>query len=415
MTPSKKLLFDISASSAPKCDRRVDVMFESYGRSVFSNRQSLSFDYVPPKLVHRDQQLKRLSSLFRPVVEANFSQNALLFGSVGTGKTVTAKRFCIDLKEYGHTADRAIDFVVVNCRQRNSEAAAVLHMVNHFQPNFPDRGFSISEMMEILRKDLEKRKLHLIVVLDEADALLRKSGPDIIYRLSRFAEEKVEGRQLTSLILISQKDIFDLMDPASVSTFKRSNVVDFGKYSVDELADIAKQRAEIALHEGAIDDDSIRLIADASSEFGDARFAIEILEKAGMLADEEGVDRVNPEHVRAAKAEAFSSVTESKLVSLELHQRLALLAISRALRKQAYTTTGEAEQTYKIACEEFGEKPRAHTAFWGYLKDLDDFGFISAQKSGAGISGKTSVITIPDIPAAVLEDKLAELLGDKDL
>lgn len=390
-------------------------MFEMYGRSVFKNREALSFDFVPSKLMHREEQLKRLSSLFRPVIESNFSQTAFLHGPVGTGKTVTAKRFCMDLKEYGQRTDKAIDFAMVNCRQRNSEAAAILHIINQFQPNFPDRGFSVAEMMEILRKDLEKRKLHLIIVLDEADALLRKSGSDIIYRLSRFAEEKMDGRQMISLILISQKDIFSLMDAASTSTFKRSNMIEFGKYNVDELADIARQRAEIALHDGTIEDDSLRLIADASAEFGDARFAIEILEKAGMLADEGGIEKISPEHVRAAKAEAFSSITEAKLISLDTHHRLVLIAISRTLKKQAYTTTGEVERSYKIACEEYSEKPRAHTAFWGYLKALDDYGIISAQKSGAGISGKTSIITVPDIPAGVLEEKLIQLLGDDDV
>ncbi|MDH4123174.1 MAG: AAA family ATPase [Thermoplasmata archaeon] len=390
-------------------------MFESYGRSVFKNRLALSFDYVPPKLVHREQQLKRLSTLFRPVVESNCSQTAFLYGLVGTGKTVTAKRFCLDLREYAQKMNKAIDFVVINCRQRNSEAAAMLHIINHFQPNFPDRGFSISEMIEILRKDLEKRKLHLMIVLDEADVLLRKSGSDIIYRFSRFAEEGMDGRQLISIMLISQRDIFNLLDPASLSTFKRSNMVEFGKYSVGELEDITRQRAEIALHDGAIDDDSIRLIADASAEFGDARFAIEILEKSGMLADEEHTDTITPEHIRGAKAEAVSSITESKLVSLDTHLKLVLLAIARSLRKQAYTTTGEAEKSYKIACEEFDEKPRAHTAFWGYLKDLDDFGLISAHKSGEGISGKTSIITIPDMPVKVLEEKLVQLIGDEDI
>lgn len=168
-------------------------MFESRGRTVVKNRQALSFDFVPPKLVHRDAQLKRLTALFSPVVESNVSQSAVLFGPVGTGKTVTAKRFCMDLKEYGTKSNKAVDFVIVNCRQRNSEAAAMLHIINHFQPNFPDRGFSISEMMEILRKDLDKRKMHLVIVLDEADVLLRKSGSDIIYRLSRFAEEGMDG------------------------------------------------------------------------------------------------------------------------------------------------------------------------------------------------------------------------------
>lgn len=411
----KKPLFVLQYFSSVGSVQAGASMFESYGRTVFKNRQALSFDFVPPKLVHREQQLKRLSTLFRPVAESNFSQNAFLHGSVGTGKTVTAKRFCMDFRDHAQHSGKAIDFVVINCRQRNSEAAAMLHVINHFQPNFPDRGFSIAEMMEILRKDLEKRKLHLIIVLDEADVLLRKSGSDMIYRFSRFAEEGLDGRQLISLVLISQRDIFALLDAASMSTFKRSNIIEFGKYSVDELADIAKQRADLAIHEGIIDDDSIRLIADASAELGDARFAIEILEKSGMLADEEGAESITPEHIRAAKAEAFSSITESKLVSLEEQLKLVLLAISRSLRKAAYTTTGNAEEAYRIACEEFRVKPRAHTAFWGYLKDLDDFGLISARRSGEGVSGKTSIITIPDIPVKILEEKLMQLIGDEDL
>jgi cell division control protein 6 len=385
-------------------------MWDTLGKSVFKDQRTLSFDYVPAKLVHRESQMKRLIMLFRPVVEEDGAQNSVLTGSVGTGKTATAKRFCIDLKEYAEKKQKAIDWTIVNCRQRNSESAVVLQIVNHFQPNFPDRGFSITEMLRILRKDLEKRKLHLVIVLDEADVLLKKAGPDIIYKLTRFGEEKVEARPLVSLILISQKNIFDMLDAASTSTFKRTNLIEFGKYSTEELRDIVAQRGELALHEGSMEDDAIDMIAEVSSEWGDARFAIEILEKAGMLADEEGASRVDVEHVRGAKAEAYSSITESKLAGLDMHQRLALLAIARASKGKAYITTKDAESGYKVACEEYDEKPRAHTAFWGLMKDLDTLGIVSAKKSGPGISGKTTVITLLDIPAKVLESKVLQLL-----
>ena len=386
-------------------------MWEAVGKSVFKDQRTLSFDYVPQKLVHREAQMKRLITLYRPVVESNLSQNAVLIGSVGTGKTATAKRFCMDLKDYAEKQQKAIDWVLVNCRQRNSESSAVLHIVNHFQPNFPDRGFSITEMLRILRKDLEKRKVHLVIVLDEADMLLKKAGPDIIYKLTRFGEEGVESKELVSLILISQKNVFDMLDAASTSTFKRTNLIEFGKYTLEELRDIVSQRAALALKEDAIDQDAIDIIAEVSSEWGDARFAIEILEKAGMLSDEEGAGLINVEHVRAAKAEAYSSITESKLKGLDRHQKLTLLAIAKASKGKAYITTGEAESAYKVACEEFGEKPRAHTAFWGLLKDLDMLGVVSAKKSGPGISGKTTVITLLDIPAKVLDAKVRQMLS----
>jgi cell division control protein 6 len=130
-----------------------------------------------------------------------------------------------------------------------------------------------------------------------------------------------------------------------------------------------------------------------------------------MLADEEGAGKVNVEHARAAKAEAYSSVTESKLIGLDNHQKLALLGIARASRGKAYITTGDAEKAYKVACEEYDEKPRAHTAFWTLMKDLDMLGVVSAKKSGPGISGKTTVITLLDIPAKVLEARVRELLN----
>ena len=386
-------------------------MWEKIGKSVFKDQRTLSFDYVPPRLVHRDEQMKRLITLYRPVVESNMSQNVVLTGSVGTGKTATAKRFCMDLKDYAEKKQKAIDWVLVNCRQRNSESSVVLHIVNHFQPNFPDRGFSITEMLRILRKDLEKRRLHLLIVLDEADMLLKRAGSDIIYKLTRFGEEGVDARELVSLMLISQKNVYDMLDASSASTFKRTNIIEFGKYTLDELRDIVAQRAELALHDGAINQDAIDLIAEVSSEWGDARFAIEILEKAGMLADEEGAGAIDVEHVRAAKAEAYSSVTESKLIGLDTHQKLALLAIAKASKGKAYVTTGEAEAAYRVACEEYEEKPRAHTAFWGLLKDLDMLGVVSAKKSGPGISGKTTVITLLDIPAKVLDEKLRQMLA----
>lgn len=383
-----------------------------YSRSrLLKDVSKLSFDYVPERLVHRERQIERLWTLFRPVLEGGVSQTALLLGSVGTGKTALSKRFCMDFTDAYRRETGPIDFLVVNCRQRPSENAVLLRIVNHFDPGFPDRGFSSAEMLRTIRGHLTKRRMHLIVVLDEVDVLLRRGAGDLIYSLSRFDEEKVEGRGSISLILISQKYVLDMLDPASLSTFRRANTIRFDRYSMRELQDIVAQRVDLAFYPGTVREDSVDLIADIASEFGDARFAIELLEKAGMLAEEEGAAQVEPEHVRGAKALTYSIVTESKIADLEKQHQLVLLSIARSLKERAYVTTGEVEKVYRIVAEEYGERPRGHTQFWTYLKELTDYGLIETKVGGESSGGRTTCISLPDIPAKVLQKKLEEMIG----
>ncbi|NLI73174.1 MAG: AAA family ATPase [Euryarchaeota archaeon] len=381
---------------------------------IIRDLAKLSFDYVPEKLVHREKQMDKLCMIFRPVLESGVSQTALLIGSVGTGKTATSKRFCLDIVREGNEIGRPMDFVVVNCRQRSTEASVLLRLVNHFDERFPDRGFSTMEMLRALRKHIESRGIHLIVVLDEADALLRRGASDLIYQLSRFDEEKVGGRSSLSLILISQKYLLDLLDPASLSTFRRANVIKFDRYAVDELRDIIADRAELAFSPGTAPDDTIDLIADISAEFGDARFAIEILEKAGMLAEEDGRSYVTAEDVRTAKAFTYSVVTRSRIEDLDIQRQLVLLATARAMRDRAYVTTGEVEKIYRVVAEEYGQRPRGHTQFWAYLRAVSGEGLLETKVSGDPSGGRTTYISIPDIPVKALIDMMEEIMSETE-
>ena len=379
------------------------------GPSVFKDRARVSFDYVPEKLPHRDAQMQRLFSIFRPVGDSGIAANAFLYGSVGTGKTHTAKRFCEDFRVYANKQGRGLDHIHVNCRQKMGDDAVLLHLLKHFDPRFPDRGFAIPEKLDSLRKWIEKKQVHLVIILDEVDVLLKKSGSDLVYTFSRFGEEAGKGN--VSLILISQqREALDRLDAASMSTFRRTNGVEFPKYSKEELSDILKIRVGLAFHPGTLDADIVDLIADVASEYGDARYAIDLLERAGALADEEFAGEVTPENVRGAKASVTQSDLHERIGELDRPQRLVLLGIARKIRRKAYITTGEAEDAYGLVCEEFHEKRRAHTQFWKYLQDLDAMGLIDAKKSGEGVVGKTTMISLPVIPAKMLSDNLEATL-----
>ena len=385
---------------------------ELLSSSVIKNLNILDFDYMPDEILHRDEQLKYLAQMFKPLL-SNVSQNAIVKGPVGTGKTVIAKKFCKKLTSIGRKQGKIIEYVHINCRKRSSDSMALIGILNHFDPRFPDRGFSFEEMLQVLKKQLIKRNAQLLVVLDEADALLEKKGSNLIYTLTRFSDENALGKIPISLILISQKDIIPLLDNASISTFKRSNVLSLNKYTRNELYDIIRQRVNLAFHANTVEDGCLDLIADISSEWGDARFAIELLWKAGISADNQHVQMVTPEHVRAAKAETYSIVTETKLRNLERHQLFTLYSIAKRLKKEgtAYINTGDAEKTYAVTCEEYNEKPKSHTMFWNYLKDIQSSGFITIKSSGKGQVGKTQLISLPDIPAEVVRNKVEEILN----
>jgi cell division control protein 6 len=203
-----------------------------------------------------------------------------------------------------------------------------------------------------------------------------------------------------------------MMDSSSLSTFKRNNVLTLNKYSINELVDILKNRIDLAFHTGTVQNDCIDLIADISSEWGDARFAIELLWKAGISADQKHNKMVKPEDVRAAKADTYSIITETKLKNLDHHHLITLKAIAKRLKIDgtAYVNTGDAEKTYKALCEEYEEKPRTHTMFWNYLKEIENAGFINIKLSGKGQLGTTQLISLPDIPAEIVQEKVNKIL-----
>ena len=384
---------------------------ELLSSSVIKDLNVLDFNYVPEELLHRDEPLKFLAQMFKPLL-SGVAQNAVIRGPVGTGKTVIAKKFCSSIVKIARKQGKTIEYVHINCRKRSKDAMVLLGILNHFDSRFPDRGFSVQEMLEVLRKQLQRKDAQLLVVLDEADALLQKKDSNLIYSLTRFSDESSMNKISVSLILISQKDILPMLDMASLSTFKRGNVLLLNKYTRDELYDIVQQRMQLAFRTGIVENDCIDLISDIASEWGDARFAIELLWNAGIAADHQHVDIVTPEHVRAAKAETYSVVTESKLRNLERHQLLTLHSVAKRLKKDgtAYVNTGDAEKTYAVTCEEYGEKPRSHTMFWNYLKKIESAGFVTIKASGKGHLGTTQLISLPDIPAEIVSNKVEELL-----
>ncbi len=382
-------------------------MFEK-SSTIIKDASKFDYDYIPKNLVNREVQMHEMENLFRPFVEFNRSCNAFLMGSVGTGKTVTAKRFCQDMREYCNSKGIQLDIIYVNCRTNNSENAILLNLIRHFDQGYPDRGFSTEDMSRSFKGHLVKNKRPIVIIMDEVDILLKKSTVDIIYQITRLSDE-VNRPAPVSLILISQQSIFEMMDEASASTFRRSTTVKFNKYSRDELRQIAAERSKEALLPGKISDDALDQIADSSEDYGDARMAIELLERASVLAEEGSAGEVTVENVRAAKASIYSVISESKIGALDINRKMALLSVARAMKQNVVIPISAAEKTYAIVCEEYEVPARKHTQFWSYIQDLEKIGLVKTKVSSDGKS-RTTMISLPDIPSKELAKKMEEIL-----
>ncbi|MFB0514619.1 MAG: hypothetical protein ACETVQ_03480, partial [Candidatus Bathyarchaeia archaeon] len=215
-------------------------------------------------------------------------------------------------------------------------------------------------------------------------------------------------------ILREIKDL-DKLDPSTRSTLQR-NIVHLKEYSKPQLRDILDDRVTWAFKEDTVPSQTLDLTTEAATlEGGDARHAIELLWRAGKYADTERSKEVLPEHVRKAASSVYPVVRKDAIAMLGLHEKLFLLGIARRfkLTDAAHISIGEAEEAYAIVCEEHDEKRRKHTQLWKYAKVLSALDIIETQPSSLGRRGKTTLLSLPRIPASELEQELSRVLRIK--
>lgn len=327
-----------------------DIFDEELGReTVFRDASKLMPDYVPQVLVHRDEEFRQLVRIFKPVLENKASQRALVTGSVGVGKTALTRKFGAELESTARDRKMKLVYLHVNCRKDKTLYAILSKIVHRFNPKEPYRGLGPEKLLNDLIIHLNSHDTYLVLTLDELDFFVEQNGPDLIYSLSRAAEESGGQNRISMIAIGRDKSFLRTMDPATQSSFMH-NVLSLDRYHSTQLLDILKQRVGEAFKVGTVEEETLELIADIASRWGDARFALELLWRAGMAADSEGRDLVTPEHVRKAKADVYPELKREVLRELQLHEKLVLLAIARKLKtsKRAYAFTGDVKKTYRV-------------------------------------------------------------------
>lgn len=382
-------------------------------QSVFKDETKLDINYVPYRLPHRDSELRLLTQFFSFVLQSpeRMAQRVMIAGDVGTGKTVLSQRFGADATREANRRGINLHYVHVNCREcRGSLFLILQHVVCTFHPNFPRRGYSAEELLRILMQILDEEKAYVILTLDEFDSLLENEGSEAVYKLTRLQETRQGKPQRLSLISILRNlERVEQLDASTRSTLQ-SNIINLEKYSKQQLTDILNDRVSLAFKPSTVPEDALSLVAElALSENGNARFAIELLWRAGKYADAEGSGIIAPECIRKAVSSIVPAMRKSDLASLSLHEKLFLLGMARTFKEsqKACVSLAEAERAYSVVCEEYALRPHSHTQLWKYLQALSATDMLKTEVSTAGSRGRSTLIYLPRIPARELEKELS--------
>jgi orc1/cdc6 family replication initiation protein len=323
-----------------------------------------------------------------------------------SGKTMCAKKLGIALEKKAASYGNRVKFLHVNCRIDRSLVSIFNKGLRTLGHVYPSRGLSFEELLQAMFEELRRDRAHLMVAFDEVDSLV-ESDPSSLYTITRIREISPDAQLFSSLLISKTLDYVKMVDLSTLSSLQW-NAIPLEPYSAEQLYDILLSRSQQAFREGSVDDGSIRMAAELASIYGDARYAIELIYRAGKLAEVADSAKVLPEHVRRAKASLPPQFRKEELVYLDKHQRVMLMAISGMLQKSdsAFATIGEVEKNYGALCESMGLAPNHHTQVWNDINELARKGIIETQLSGKGFRGRTTMIGLSMVSAEQLIEEL---------
>jgi len=386
-------------------------MIEEY--RIFKDESKLSPEYIPKRIPHRESELNKLKSLFRTVLQdpKRNSQQVFIIGPVGSGKTLISKKFMQYIESQYTFHDVRLKTFYTNCRVNKVFSSILNSILSTIGHSFPNRGFAVDEIVQYFMSKLSEEKVHVIAIFDEFDALVSHEGIEPLYIITRIREMGIESQILSSIIISKSFSYLDKADLSILSSI-RKNVIKLESYSETQLKDILYDRVLVAFEEGAVENESIDLIAKLSSKYGDARYAIELLQLSGRIAEFRGEKRVRPEHVREAKLQLPPQMRREELNYLDEHEKIILLSLAKLLKEQLddYVTLKILEQEYQITCKKLGREALKHTQFWLRVKNLAQRELISSRVLHEGSKGKRTLISLLNIPAEQLYNEVKERL-----
>lgn len=393
----------------------LDSFFEEFlnKESLFADKGVLQASYVPETLPHRDDQKKKVAGILAPSLNSDKPSNTFIYGKTGTGKTLVTKHVTNKLLELSTKNNKPLKIIYLNCKLKkiaDTEYRLIAQLAREFGKTIPATGLPTDEVYKIFYSALEGGPPLVILILDEIDQLVRKTGDAILYNLTRINEE-LKNSQLSIIGISNDMCFVDELDPRVRSSLSEEEII-FPPYNAIQIQDILRERAEKAFKADSIEAGVIeKCAAYAAKEHGDARRALELLRIAGELAERNNCNKVQMKHIDGAE-QKIDRDRFLDIVSTQPKQSQAILysLLSISLSKEGNIFTGEVYENYKRLCSRIALGVLTQRRVSGIISELDLLGIINMKVISKGRYGRTREISL-SIPTSI-NPKIKKILED---
>jgi len=338
-------------------------------QTLFTDESVLDFDYVPPAVTNREDEIKNIVSGIKPLFAEKRPANIFITGKPGIGKTLSVRFVFNELK---NTSEEIIPCYINNWKCSTYHSVFV-ELSKFFGVPYPRKGVSTDEIIRGITKKIDNKK-GIVIAFDEID---KARSLDFIYPL-------IEGfgRKIGLLFISNYSDFLKKVDSRLLSRLNVENL-DFKPYSRDDVSKILMQRVNHAFYPEVFTDEAFSKVVDYSFKHNDLRLGISLLLKSGRIAENDSSRKVFGKHVDEAVSSIKNVLFKEKAEKLEEHEQVIL----ELLKTLNGAITGE---LYDKFLE--NHKGVSMRTFRKYLNRLETLEFVRTEDTGSGFRGKSRKI-----------------------